>query len=770
MTPCTEVFLGIDVGSTTVKVVALNSADELLYTSYQRHLSEVRGTVRALLLEVDERFPDAHWNIALTGSGAIALAGELGVSFVQEVAASSLSIRSRFPDTDVAIELGGEDAKLTFFTGGADQRMNETCAGGTGAFIDQMASFMSTDAPGLDQLALCHTTLYPIASRCGVFAKTDIVPLLNEGCAREDIAASIMQAVVDRTSSGLARGRPITGRVVFLGGPLAFLRSLRERFAHTLKLDAEHAIFPAHAEYFVALGAALYARRDAAEARRIAPLLATLEARDAARENAHLPPLFADEDALRQFRARHARDNMTAFPLEEYDGDAWLGFDSGSTTIKAALIDDRGRLLYASYGSHKADPLGAALSVLREIYDRRNPGLRIRAAAVTGYGSGLLMAALQADIDEVETVAHYTGAKFFDPEVSFILDIGGQDIKCLRIRGGAVDRIQLNEACSAGCGSFIENFADSLDMPLNRFVEAALLAKNPVDLGTRCPVFMNSKVRQAQKDGVDVGDIAAGLSYSVIRNACYKVIKITNPAELGEHVVAQGGSFANDAILRALELQIGRPVVRPGMPGLMGAFGAALIARERGPAALTSDGVPMSLLLGPDEARTFTARATPARCRHCSNNCRLTVTAFADGRRFISGNRCERGADSTPKDLPNLYAWKNQRLFDAYPPLPADQAPRGTIGIPRCLNIYENYPLWFTLFTTLGFRVELSSPSSRELFFRGYRTIPSQTVCYPAKLAHGHILDLLDRKVDCIFYPCIQQELREFKGQDGTYN
>jgi predicted CoA-substrate-specific enzyme activase len=765
-----EVFLGIDVGSTTVKAVVLNGADELLFASYRRHLSEVRSTVRALLFEVDEAFPGTDWKIAFTGSGAIALAGELGVPFVQEVAASTLSIRSRFPDADVAIELGGEDAKLTFFTGGADQRMNETCAGGTGAFIDQMASFMSTDAAGLDQLALRHKTLYPIASRCGVFSKTDIVPLLNEGCAREDIAASIMQAVVNQTISGLARGRPISGRVVFLGGPLAFLRSLRERFAHTLKLDAAHAIFPAHAEYFVALGAALYACQNAVAPQSLAPLLTMLGMREAAGETTHLPPLFADEDALRQFRARHERDTLATFPLEDHDGDAWLGFDSGSTTIKVALIDGQGRLLYSSYGSHKADPLGAALSVLREIYSRRKPGLRIRATAVTGYGSGLLTAALRADIDEVETVAHYVGAKFFDPEASFILDIGGQDIKCLRIRGGAVDRIQLNEACSAGCGSFIENFADSLDMPLDRFVEAALAAKNPVDLGTRCTVFMNSKVRQAQKDGVDVGDIAAGLSYSVIRNACYKVIKIADPAELGDHVVAQGGSFANDAILRALELQIGRTVVRPGMPGLMGAFGAALIARERGPAALASDGAPMSLLIGPDEAASFTANAAPARCRHCSNNCRLTITTFADSRRFISGNRCERGADSTPGDLPNLYAWKNQRLFETYIPLPPERATRGTIGIPRCLNIYENYPLWFTLFTTLGFRVELSSPSSREVFFRGYGTIPSQTVCYPAKLAHGHILNLLDRKVDCIFYPCIQHELREFKSQDGTYN
>ncbi len=762
-------FLGLDVGSTTVKAVILDPQGEIRFARYARHLSEVRATMAGMLREAAELFPGADWCMAVSGSGAISLATELNLPFVQEVIASSLSIRRRIPDADVAIELGGEDAKLTFFTGGLDQRMNETCAGGTGAFIDQMAAFMHTDAAGLDSLAARHRTIYPIASRCGVFAKTDILPLINEGCPLEDIAASVMQAVVNQTISGLARGRSITGKVVFLGGPLAFLPSLRVRFVETLQLDAEHAVFPDYAEYFVALGAALHAQEQALsknglDAQLLQRILCALDGPRMIEEKRHLPPLFANEEERRAFQQRHAGETLPSVPLEEYEGDAWLGFDSGSTTIKAVLIDGDGRLLHSFYGPNKGDPLASALGILKEIYGRRKPGLHIRAAAVTGYGSGLLTAGLRADIDEVETVAHYTGARFFLPQVSYILDIGGQDIKCMRIRGGAVDRIQLNEACSAGCGSFIETFARSLNMPLPQFVEAALTAEDPVDLGTRCTVFMNSKVKQAQKDGACVGDIAAGLSYSVVRNACYKVIKITSIEELGEHVVAQGGSFANDALLRALELQLGRPVVRPNIAGLMGAFGAALIAMERGPANGGTQ------LLGPEDVAAFAATARAARCRQCGNSCLLTVTTFADGRRFISGNRCERGAGDKPQNLPNLYRYKYQRLFERYEPLPREQASRGVLGIPRTLNIYENYPLWFTMLTALGFRVELSTPSSKELFFKGYGTIPSQTVCYPAKLAHGHIMDLIARKVDCIFFPCLPFEQKNFTSQAGNYN
>ena len=869
-----HVFLGLDIGSTTVKTVVINDRHDILFSRYQRHLSEVRTTVAAILREAGGVLAGADWHIALTGSGAISLAQDLHLPFVQEVIASGLCIRRQIPDADVAIELGGEDAKLTFFTGGPDQRMNETCAGGTGAFIDQMAAFLNTDASGLDALARNFTTLYPIASRCGVFAKTDILPLLNEGCSREDIAGSIMQAMVNQTISGLARGRSINGKVVFLGGPLAFLPSLRDRFVDTLKLDEEHAVFPEHAEYFVAMGAALYAwqcrqpdwleeqerktlspaygevdlacmmtgsqsdqmaglvagrlpgqiaeqtvgrlsarpaglmdskepsslkggtitygavssgnglygkgvpppdRAAAPSGRAPAPapafdgkdlerILKVLEQGERSGGQDHLPPLFRTPEEREDFCLRHARDSLSRAPLEACGGDLWLGIDSGSTTIKAVLLDADNRLVYSSYGPNQGDPLGAAVGILKEIYARKRPEAIIRAAAATGYGSGLLSAGLHVDIDEVETVAHYAGAKFFLPSVSYILDIGGQDIKCMRIRAGAIDRIQLNEACSAGCGSFIETFAKSLNMPLAQFVESALAAENPVDLGTRCTVFMNSKVKQAQKDGADIGDIAAGLSYSVIRNACYKVMKITSMEELGDHVVAQGGSFANDALLRALELQLGRPVVRPDIAGLMGAFGAALIAKERGTAGGNST------LLGPEAVAAFTVTTRTTRCRQCTNHCLLTVSTFPNGQRFVSGNRCERGAGTTPRPLPNLYTYKNERLFAHYTPLPRDKAPRGTVGIPRALNIFENYPLWFTLFTRLGFRVELSSPSSKEIYFKGYGTIPSQTVCYPAKLAHGHVLDLLERKVDAIFFPCLPFEQKNFSTQAGNFN
>ncbi|MDR2488271.1 MAG: 2-hydroxyacyl-CoA dehydratase [Desulfovibrio sp.] len=765
-----SVFLGLDVGSTTVKIVVLDEQENILFERYQRHLSEVRSTVGQLLREVESFLPDAIRYAALSGSGAIVLAEEMGLPFVQEVVASGLWIRRCIPDADVAIELGGEDAKLTFFTGGPDQRMNETCAGGTGAFIDQMAAFLNTDPAGLDALAESFSILYPIASRCGVFAKTDILPLLNEGCSRNDIAASIMQAVVNQTISGLARGRAITGKVVFLGGPLAFLPSLRRRFTETLNLNADHALFPEHAEYFVALGAALFSRSkvrehaDAPAAGLLRRMIAILEQTAGRERQSHLPPLFFSREEREEFCERHARERLERASFEEYSGDAWLGMDSGSTTIKAVLLDARKRLLYSSYGPNLGDPLRAAVGILSAIYAKARPGLRIRGAAVTGYGSGLLAAGLRADVDEVETVAHFTGARFFLPKVTYILDIGGQDIKCMRVRSGAIDRIQLNEACSAGCGSFIESFARSLDMPLERFVNAALAARSPVDLGTRCTVFMNSKVKQAQKDGVDVGDIAAGLSYSVVRNACYKVMKITNMDELGEHVVVQGGSFINDALLRALELQLGRPVVRPDVAGLMGAFGAALLARERG-----SQDEP-STIIGPEELENFSVQVKTARCRHCSNHCLLTISVFADGRRFASGNRCERGAGAVPQELPNLYRYKYARLFEQYRPLPRHKAPRGTVGVPRVLNMYENYPLWFTLLTSLGFRVQLSSPSSKELFFKGYGTIPSQTVCYPAKLAHGHILDLIERKVDCIFYPCLPFEQKHFSTQTGNFN
>lgn len=755
-------YIGLDIGSTTVKAAVLDATEKMLFSSYARHYSEVRQSAAALLREIAGFAGDTPCLVSITGSGGISLAGEMGLPFIQEVLASNLAIRKRIPDADVVIELGGEDAKLTFLSGGLDQRMNETCAGGTGAFIDQMAAFIGTDAAGLDRLAQKHSTIYPIASRCGVFAKTDILPLLNEGCAREDIAASIMQAVVNQTISGLARGRAIRGKIVFLGGPLFFLPSLRRRFTAMLK-EMREAVFPEDGHFFVALGAAYHAMTMRPQSLSFARCLSVLEGRGAEQTYGRLPPLFTSREEREAFAARHADCRAARRDLAAASGDAWLGFDCGSTTIKAALLDAEGNLLYTFYDSNRGDPLRAALGVLAEIYARKRPDLTIRAAAATGYGSALLTAALRLDADEVETVAHFTAARFFEPRVSFILDIGGQDIKCMRIRNGVIDRINLNEACSAGCGSFIENFAESLNMPLADFVDHALRAASPVDLGTRCTVFMNSKVKQAQKEGADVGDIAAGLSYAVVRNACFKVMKISNPAELGEYPVAQGGAFANDALLRALELELGRPVMRPGISGLMGAFGAALIARKRGPLNGKTG------LLGPEELRSFSARMSTTRCRRCANACLLTVTSFADGRRFISGNRCERGAEAEPRPRINLYAYKYKRLFEPYTPLEESAARRGVLGIPRALNIFENYPLWFTLFTRLGFRVVLSSPSSKELYYSGYDTIPSQTVCYPAKLAHGHVLDLVGRGVKTIFFPCLPNE-QQSAGAAGTFN
>lgn len=758
-----SVFIGLDIGSTTIKGVVLDDSENVLFQRYSRHFSEVRESAAALLTEMAETFSGASCRVSMTGSGSIALAKELGVSFVQEVIASGLCIKKKIPDADVIVELGGEDAKLTFLSGGLDQRMNETCAGGTGAFIDQMAAFIGTDAAGLDEMAGRHSTIYPIASRCGVFSKTDVLPLLNEGAALADISASILQAVVNQTVSGLAGGRAIKGKVVFLGGPLAFLRSLRQRFTATLQ-EVTEAVFPQDSHFFVAHGAALHSHAGDAPPVMLRDMVAILERPGAAGPTATLPPLFADDAARKAFYERHRASRVRRKKLEECCGDAWLGFDSGSTTIKAALIDANGNLLHSFYGPNKGDPLTAALAILKEINIRKRPDLNIMAAAATGYGSALLATALRLDIDEVETVAHVKAAQFFEPRVSFILDIGGQDIKCMHIRDGVIQRIQLNEACSAGCGSFIENFSASLGIPLPKFVDEALAAGAPADLGTRCTVFMNSKVKQAQKEGAEIGNIAAGLCYAVVRNACFKVIKIANVEELGDFIVAQGGAFVNDALLRALELEIGRPVMRPAMAGLMGAFGAALIAKERGPAHHKTR------LLGLTELCAFTVESVAVRCGRCTNSCLLTVSTFPDKRRFVSGNRCERGTENAPQDLPNLYAFKYKRLFEPYVPLAAKDARRGGIGIPRALNMFENYPLWFTLLTRLGFRVELSAPSSKDMFYKGYETIPSQTVCYPAKLAHGHIIDLVERGIRHIFFPCLPHEQMNFATQAGTYN
>lgn len=780
---------GLDIGSTTVKAAVINSQGQSCLSVYRRHLSDVRQTVVGLIRELAAKLGSAPTTLAVTGSGGIAVANWLKSAFVQEVMAGAEAIRAYLPRTDVAIELGGEDAKITFFDAGIDQRMNETCAGGTGAFIDQMAAFLRTDPAGLNELAKNYATLYPLAARCGVFAKSDILPLLNEGAAQADIAASIFQAVVDQTIGGLACGRPIRGRVAFLGGPLFFLSELRKRFVETLRLPPGQARCPAEAQYFVALGAALMSRPEKPVTFAwLAELAGELEHLVIPPEIPPLPPLFENLGDLGRFQERHRQA-----ALERADwpvgGQVFLGLDAGSTTTKAVAIDERGRLVFSHYGPNQGNPVQSVISVLRELYAVKPAAARIAYSGVTGYGEALLQAALGVDLGEVETVAHYKAAAFFAPGVSFIVDIGGQDIKCLSIKNGVIDRLMLNEACSSGCGSFIENFARNLGLEAPQFAQMALTAARPVDLGSRCTVFMNSKVKQAQKEGVSVGDISAGLSYSVIRNALYKVIKISQTDEFGPQVVVQGGTFFNDAILRAFELMTGLQAVRPDIAGLMGAFGAALLAKEafEEKPALTG-------LIPAEKLASFTVETKSARCRQCPNHCLLTINRFSDGHRFISGNRCQRGAEAgkTPaagrlslhslaklpelarptqrlvEHLPNLYQWKEERLFNFHRPL--EEPRRGVVGLPRALNFYELYPFWFTFFTELGFRVELSPPSSKELFNLGLETMPSQTVCYPAKLVHGHIAALAAQGVDFIFYPALPFELAAPHKTNNRYN
>jgi predicted CoA-substrate-specific enzyme activase len=759
--------VGLDVGSTTVKVVVRDSFGALIFKSYKRHYSDVRKTMIELIEEVCEKFLDDEFTIAVAGSGGISVSAWLGVEFVQEVIASTAAIREIVPETDVAIELGGEDAKITFFDSGVDQRMNETCAGGTGAFIDQMAAVLETDAAGLNDLAKNYITLYPIAARCGVFAKTDIMPLLNEGAPKNDIAASIFQAVVDQTVGGLACGRSIKGNVAFLGGPLNFLSELRKRFIETLKLAPENVFFPDNAQYFVAVGTAILSKNfPSVTGKLLLKKVKLLAETPYEAEIVPLEPLFKDEEDIRAFLRRHSKDHAEFAELTEAAGDLYLGIDAGSTTTKAVLLDDKFRIVYTWYGSNKGTPLTSVVEILKDLYSKLPYNAVIHNSTATGYGEALLQAALGFDLGEVETLVHCKAAAYFVPEVSFILDIGGQDMKCLYVLNGVVEKIVLNEACSSGCGSFVETFAKSLGMGIEDFANEAMRAKTPVDLGSRCTVFMNSKVKQAQKEGASVADISAGLSYSVIKNALYKVIKINRPEELGAHVVVQGGTFFNNSILRALETLVGLNVTRPDIAGLMGAFGAALLAKER---AVTGK---KSTLISKEKLETFTSTSKNYRCNLCSNKCLITVNTFSGGKRFVSGNRCERGAGAQKKtsELPNLFQFKYNRLFEYYVPLPKDKAKRGEIGIPRVLNIYENYPFWFTFFTHLGYHVVLSSRSSRQLFNMGLETIPSQTVCFPAKMVHGHIIDLISRGVKKIFYPAIPFEREEFEDADNHFN
>ncbi len=760
----TNHFLGLDIGSTTIKVVILDHEGSLVFSRYKRHHADTRKTLRELLHEAHNAFPDHDMNVTLTGSGGILVAERLCIPFCQEVIASTQAVRHMLPDVDVAVELGGEDAKITYFSGAVEQRMNGICAGGTGSFLDQMAALLHTETSGLNHLAARATTVYPIASRCGVFAKSDVQSLINEGAEKEDVAASVFQSIVNQTISGLACGKPIRGRIAFLGGPLHFLPVLRAQFESSLRSHGNTFVHPADSHLFAAIGAAL---QSAGHSVRFKDMMARLASLDETHQHEadHMEPLFANQEDYDSFLARHHKNAAAKSPLKNHQGDCFLGIDAGSTTTKLALIDSGGALLHSRYGSNQGRPLDLLVDYLKDLYAILPAGAHIANACVTGYGEGLIKAALGVDIGEIETVAHAKAAMRFRPDVDIILDIGGQDMKCLRIKTGAIDSILLNEACSSGCGSFLETFAGGLGLSAEQFGKAALFGSKPIDLGSRCTVFMNSRVKQAQKEGAGVDDISAGLAYSVVKNALMKVIKLRSPDELGQHPVVQGGTFLNDAVLRAFELVSGTEAVRPDISGLMGAYGAALIAMER------NEGGHVSTLVGPVALGEFTCRISHTRCGSCGNNCLLTISRFAGGRRFISGNRCERGSGMgmQKSDLPNLYKWKLERIF-GYQSLPQDQAPRGVIGMPRVLNLYENYPFWHTLLTDLGFSVLLSPPSDKALYERGMESIPSESACYPAKLAHGHIMRLIDCGVKVILYPSVAYEKKESSGAGNCFN
>ncbi|MBR1740380.1 MAG: 2-hydroxyglutaryl-CoA dehydratase, partial [Lachnospiraceae bacterium] len=756
--------LGIDIGSTTVKIAILNTEGEIIFSDYQRHYANIQETLASIINDAYEKFGDLPLSPMITGSGGLTLAGHLGIPFVQEVVAVATSLKDYAPHTDVAIELGGEDAKIIYFTGGIDQRMNGICAGGTGSFIDQMASLLKTDAKGLNEYAKSYEAIYPIAARCGVFAKSDIQPLINEGATKEDLSASIFQAVVNQTISGLACGKPIRGNVAFLGGPLHFLTELRQAFIKTLNLKGDAIIAPEHSHLFAASGAAMNAGEEGQTS------LGILKQKLSEKihmefEVTRMEPLFHNEDEYREFLKEHSKKDVKKQSFADYEGNLFLGIDAGSTTTKVAVIGEDGSLLYSFYDNNNGSPLKTTLRAMKDIYSKMPAGAKIVRSCSTGYGEALIKAALKLDEGEVETVAHYNAAAFFEPEVDCILDIGGQDMKCIKIKNHSVDKVQLNEACSSGCGSFIETFAKSLNYEVADFARVALFAENPIDLGSRCTVFMNSKVKQAQKEGANVADISAGLAYSVIKNALLKVIKLTDPKDLGEKIVVQGGTFYNDAVLRSFERISGCTAVRPDIAGIMGAFGAALIARDHYTGEKTS-------MLSIEEINALRFETSMTSCKGCTNHCLLTIIRFTGGRQFISGNRCERGIgkQKNEKNIPNLFEYKNKRLFDHYVPLENSKAERGVVGIPRVLNMYENYPFWFTFFTELGYRVVLSPESSRKIYELGIESIPSESECYPAKLAHGHISWLIKQGIDYIFYPCIPYERTETKEANNHYN
>lgn len=762
-----ELFIGLDVGSTTVKVVVIDQEKNILYKSYERHKSNVRQAIYLGLKACFEEFGDKNIKLTITGSGGLSIAKQIGVDFQQEVVACSKTVKTLIPETDVAIELGGEDAKITYFGQQIDQRMNGACAGGTGAFIDQMAVLLHTDAQGVNELAKSYETIYPIASRCGVFAKTDIQPLLNQGAKKEDIAVSIFQAVVNQTISGLACGKPIRGKVAFLGGPLYFLSELRNRFIETLNLTEETAVIPADAHFFVALGSAILSLEKGKFAKSISSILNKIEDVGASGDSEikSLKPLFSGKEDYDKFLERHNKAKVPRKDIKDAKGNVFVGIDAGSTTTKLTLIDEEGSILFSKYSTNQGDPLEVCKIMLGEMYETMHDDICIGNSAVTGYGEEYIKSGFSIDIGEVETIAHFKAAKSFLPKVDFILDIGGQDMKAIKIRDNAVDDILLNEACSSGCGSFIETFAQSVGVSISDFAMMGLKATQPVDLGNRCTVFMNSKVKQAQKEGAQLGDIAAGLSFAVIRNALYKVIKLRNIESLGTNILVQGGTFLNSSVLRAFEMETGVEAIRPDIAGLMGSYGAALIARDR------FDRMKKSTLVKSDELENITYESKSQRCKSCTNNCKLTIMKFSNGKNYISGNRCSKGqgkSEGLGQEL-NMIEYKRKRIFD-YTSLSSEKAYRGKVGIPRVLNMFENYPFWHTFFTGLGFEVVLSEESSKEIFEKGIESIPSEAVCYPAKLVHGHIVDLIDKGINFIFYPCVVYEYKEFANSKNNYN
>ena len=742
--------VGIDVGSTTIKLVVLDHEKKILYKNYARHFSEIGNALQENLTHLKSIVGEKKFSFALTGSAGMGIAQRIGLPFVQEVIACAAAVKELIPQTDTVVELGGEDAKITYFGDAPEQRMNGVCAGGTGSFIDHMASLLSTDAKGLDDLAAKGKQIYTIASRCGVFAKTDIQALMNDGAEKADIALSIFQAVVNQTIGNLAQGRPISGHVAFLGGPLHFLPELRKRFIETLKLDDEHVVKVDYGNYFVAMGAALSDEAEVIDVARLEQSIAKAK-EAAARETRKADfTLFEDRADYEAFKARHDKDKVRRGDLSAYCGPVYIGIDAGSTTTKITAIGKDKEILYTSYGSNQGSPLKTVVKEMKGLYAALPEGTHIAGAMTTGYGEAIVKAALHADGGEVETFAHLRAAQEFCPDVTFVLDIGGQDMKCFFVKDGSIGNITLNEACSAGCGSFIQNFAEGLHMTPAEFAAKAIDSKAPVDLGTRCTVFMNSKVKQAQKEGADVADISAGIAFSVIKNALFKVMQLKDVRELGDHIVVQGGTFYNDAVLRCMEKLLDRDVIRPDIAGLMGAYGAAILAME----AAEEAGMQQSSLLSPDELDHFSVATSSYRCRGCGNKCLITMQKFPDGGKYFTGNRCERGIGGQKKDsdTPNIYQYKYERLFKYYEPL--EQPVRGTIGLPRVLNMYEDYPFWFTFFTKLGYRVVLSGKSSAKMYFKGMATVPSDSLCYPAKIAHGHIMDLIEKGITKIFYPC----------------